>query len=161
MFSFLVLGLLVGVQTPGQGSLPPGGAANAQAGATDTAALRKIAEDLNRKQIEAFNKGDMLGVAKFYADDATIYYPHYPTRQGRQIRGREEINKYWLAVKKPKEWKLEVHEVGGTPEAIWVIGRTTLTHVVDGKDSTYAADFVVIWKRQPDGSYRIHTDMYT
>ena len=122
--------------------------------------LRRIVEEMNRKQIEAFNKNDLLGVARIYADDATIYFPHYPSKQGRKIQGREAIDKYWLAIKKPKEWKLEVVEVGGTKDAIWVIGKSTLTEEFDGKDSTYVGDFVVIWKRQKDGSYRIQTDIY-
>ncbi len=120
---------------------------------------RKV-EQMNRKQIEAFNTGDLLGVARIYADDATIYFPRYQLKQGRKIQGREAIDKYWLAIKKPKEWKLEITEVGGTKDAIWEIGKSTLTEERDGKDSTYIGDFVVIWKRQKDGTYRIHTDIY-
>lgn len=123
-------------------------------------ALWRIVEEMNRKQIEAFNKGDLLGVARIYADDATIYFPHYQSKQGRKIHGRAAIDKYWLAIEKPKAWKLEIVEVGGTKDAIWEIGKSTLTEEFDGKDSTYVGDFVVIWKRQTDGTYRIHTDIY-
>lgn len=122
--------------------------------------LRRIVEKMNQKQIEAFNKGDMLGVAHIYADDAMIIFPNYQAKQGRKIQGRVAIDKYWLAIGKPKSWSLEVFEVGGTKDAIWVLGKSTLTEEYDGKDHTYVGDFVVIWKRQKDGSYRIHTDIY-
>jgi ketosteroid isomerase-like protein len=51
-------------------------------------------------------------------------------------------------------------EVGGTKEAIFEVGKSSLTTEVDGKESTYTCDYVVIWKRQKDGSYRAHTDIY-
>ena len=95
-----------------------------------------------------------------YADDATIYFPSYSRKKGGSIRGREAIDKYWLDMGKPKAWKLEITEVGGTRDAIWEIGKSTLTAEYDGKDSTYVGDFIVIWKRQKDGSYRIYTDIY-
>ena len=56
--------------------------------ATDTSALWRIVEEMNRKQIETFNNGDLLGVARIYADDATIYFPHYQSKQGQKIHGR-------------------------------------------------------------------------
>ncbi len=126
----------------------------------DSPVLRRIVEEMNRKQIEAFNKGDFLGVAQIYADDATIYFPDYQSKQGKKIQGREGINKYWLAFAKPVEWKLEIVEVGGTKEMIWEIGKSTLTEERNGKQGTYICDFIVIWKRQKDGTYRIHADIY-
>jgi len=128
--------------------------------AADASSLRLIVEGMNRKLIEAFNRKDLSGVARIYADDATIYYPHYQSKQGKKIQGREAIDKYWMAIEKPKEWKLEIVEVGGTKEAIWEIGKSTLTEEFNGKDITYVSDFIVIWKLQKDGTYRIHTDIY-
>jgi len=123
--------------------------------------LKGIVEEMNRKQIEAFMRGDLQAVAHFYADNATIYFPDYKTQQARRIRGRAAIDKYWLGFGVPKAWKLEVAEVGGTTDAIWVIGTSTLTEEYDSKDHTYVGDFVVIWKRQRDGGYKIYTDIYT
>jgi ketosteroid isomerase-like protein len=63
-------------------------------------------------------------------------------------------------VKGAKDWKLEALEVGGTPAAIYEIGKSTLTTQLDGRDNTYVCDYVVIWKRQKDGSYRTQTDIF-
>ncbi len=121
----------------------------------DMARLRPVIEEHNRKMVEAFKRGDYLGVARFYADDATILF-----YRGRKVQGREAIDKYWTSIRGAKDWKLEFIELGGDRETIYQIGRSTLTSERDGKESTYACDFVVIWKRQPDGSYKIHVDIY-
>lgn len=120
----------------------------------DPALLRKEIEEANRQLVETFKRGDYLGIARFYTDDALIQYP------GGKIRGREAIDKYWTSVKGGKDWKLEVIEVGGGRETAYQIGRSSFTSVVDGKESTNVVDFVVIWKRQKDGGYKIHLDFY-
>jgi uncharacterized protein (TIGR02246 family) len=121
----------------------------------DMASLRPVIEEHNRKMVEAFKRGDFLAVARFYADDATIF-----SYRGEKVRGREAIDKYWTSIKGAKDWKLEVIELGGDSETVYQIGRSTLTTERDGKQSTYACDFVVIWKRQKDGAYLIHVDIY-
>jgi uncharacterized protein (TIGR03067 family) len=117
--------------------------------------LRQIVEQCNRKSIEDFRKGDMLAVARGYADDATIYFP-----RGKKVQGREAIDRYWQQVKGAKDWKLEALEVGGTGEAIYEVGKSTLVTEVDGKEIPYVCDYVVIWKRQKDGTYLAHTDIF-
>jgi ketosteroid isomerase-like protein len=117
--------------------------------------LRQIVDECNQKSIADFKKGDMLAVARGYADDATIYFP-----RGKKVRGRKAIDRYWQGVKGAKDWKLETIEVGGTRDAIYEVGKSSLTTLVDGKESTYVCDYVVIWKRQPDGTYQTHTDIF-
>jgi uncharacterized protein (TIGR03067 family) len=117
--------------------------------------LRQIVDECNRKSIEDFKKGDMLAVARGYTDDATIYFP-----RGKKVHGREAIDRYWQGLKGAKDWKLETIEVGGTREAIYEVGKSSLTTEVDGKADSYVCDYVVIWKRQKDGSYRAHTDIF-
>jgi len=116
--------------------------------------LRRIVEECHRRSIEAFKRGNMLGVARGYADDATMYFP-----RGKSAHGREGVDGYWLRIKGAKDWKLEVTEVGGTGEAIYEVGKSSLTTEVNGQERTYVCDFVLIWKLQKDGSYRIHTDI--
>ena len=143
---------------PGPGGGPesaPGKTTRKPREATNLDSLRRIIDECNRQAIEAFKKGDMIAVARGYADDATIYFP-----RGKSVRGRQAIDRYWQGIKGAKDWKLETIEVGGTKEAIYEIGRSSLTTEVDGKQSTYVCDYVVIWKLQPDGTYRAHTDIF-
>ena len=126
-----------------------------KANASSVRSLRQIVDECNRTSIADFKKGDMLAVARGYADDATIYFP-----PGKKVHGRKAIDRYWQGLKGAKDWKLETIEVGGTRDAIYEVGKSTLTTVVDGKESTYVCDYVVIWKRQRDGTYRTHTDIF-
>jgi ketosteroid isomerase-like protein len=163
--SLLSLVLIVGVseapaQSDGgtQGAAAPAASEKPAGQARDGAsvqALRRIVDDCNRKSIEAFKKGDMLAVARLYTDDATIYFP-----RGKHVRGRRAIDQLWMSIKGPKDWKLETLEVGGTKEAIYEVGKSSLTTEENGKESTYVCDYVVIWKRQKDGSYKTQTDIY-
>lgn len=125
------------------------------AGAPVPDSTREQIEALNRQMMQTFKRGDMLGVARFYADDATIF-----SYRGQKIQGRQAVDRYWAGIKNGKDWKLEVVEVGGQGVAIYQIGKSSLTTVRDGKESTYVCDFVVIWKRQPDGAYKIYVDIY-
>jgi ketosteroid isomerase-like protein len=134
---------------------PIDAAAGKDAGPSSGDALLRIVDDCNRKAIEDFKKGDMLAVARGYTDDATIYFP-----RGKKVHGRQAIDRYWQGVKGAKDWKLETIEVGGTKEAIYEVGKSTLTTEVGGKENTYVCDYVVIWKRQKDGTYRTHTDIF-
>lgn len=117
--------------------------------------IREQIEALNRQMMETFKRGDMLGVARFYADNATIF-----SYRGEKVQGRQAIDRYWTRIGGGKDWKLEVVEVGGQGDAIYQIGKSSLTTVRDGKESSYVCDFVVIWKRQPDGAYKIYVDIY-
>lgn len=119
------------------------------------APIRREIEETNRRMVETLRKGDLLGVAAFYADDATMFYP-----RGKKIHGRKAIDDYWTGIKGAKDWVLEVVEVGGDKETVYQIGKSTFTSVSNGQESVYACDFLVIWKRQKNGQYKIYVDIY-
>jgi uncharacterized protein (TIGR02246 family) len=121
----------------------------------DKAALRREIEDMNRRMVETMKRGDLLGVARFYADDATILF-----HRGQKIQGRKAIDAYWTGIKGAKDWKLDVIEVGGSPDEVYQIGKSSFTSEANGKESNYTCDFLVIWKRQTDGAYKIYVDIY-
>jgi uncharacterized protein (TIGR02246 family) len=116
-------------------------------------ALRQEIDSLNRAMEQAFAKGDMAAVAKFYADDAKLMGP-----RGADISGRAAIDRYWQEIKGAKSWKLEVIEVGGDRTTAYQVGRSTLVTGGGGGDRTSVSRFVVIWSRQPDGKLRIALD---
>ncbi len=114
----------------------------------------KIVEKFNAQQVEQFNKGNLLGVAQFYSDDAMIYHP------GKIYRGREAINKYWEDIKGGKSWRLTIKEVGGSKNSFWVAGLSELTVVNNGVDRTYASNYIVIMQPDKNGDYKIYKDIY-
>ena len=121
----------------------------------DNAALRREIVEANRRMVEAMKRGDLAGVARFYADDAMILF-----HRGRKIQGRQAVDNYWTSIKGAKDWKLDVIEVGGSRDEAYQIGKSSFTSEVNGKESTYTCDFLVIWKRQKDGALKIYVDIY-
>ena len=120
--------------------------------ATDSVALRREIEQLNRGMEAAVNRGDMKGAAAFYADDAIVRGP-----RGVVARGRAEIDRYFMDIGKAV-WKLDVIQVGGDARAPYQVGRSTLIH--GPRPDTSIVSFVVYWKRQPDGKLKILLDYY-
>ena len=121
----------------------------------DDAAIRREIVEANRRMVETMKRGDLLGVARFYADDATILF-----HRGQKIQGRQGIDAYWTGIKGAKDWKLDVIEVGGNRDEAYQLGKSSFTSEVDGKVSTYTCDFVAVWKRQKDGALKIYVDIY-
>jgi ketosteroid isomerase-like protein len=121
----------------------------------EPSALRQEVEALTRAMVAAFDS-EPASVARFYADDARIVGPRRQT-----VSGRAAIDRYWAGISRPATWTLEVVDVGGSRESAHQIGVSRLSSArSDGSTGTYVCDFVVIWRRQPDGTLRIVLDLY-
>lgn len=124
--------------------------------ANDTAVRQKI-RLLTQQMENAFNSNDMGNVAAFYADDAEIVYDN-----GYTVKGRTGLNNYWASLKdKGRGWKLTVVEVGGGGDLVFQLGRSDLKYVRGSREENSITNFVLLWKVQPDGSYRIFRDYLT
>lgn len=122
---------------------------------SDKATLRREISEANRQMVEKMKRGDLLGVARFYADDAMILF-----HRGQKIQGRQAVDAYWTSIKGAKDWKLDVIDVGGSRDEAYQIGKSSFTSETDGKENNYTCDFLVIWKRQKDGALKIYADSY-
>ncbi len=116
-------------------------------------------ERLNRELERRFQAGDMLGIADLYADDALLLGP-----DGFRVEGREAIDDYWSQFADPLDWKLEIFEIGGSEQMAYELGRShlTLERAGDGASGrhTSVVDFVVLWKRDATGAWKIALDAY-
>ncbi|HJU76104.1 MAG TPA: nuclear transport factor 2 family protein, partial [Gemmatimonadaceae bacterium] len=110
---------------------------------------------VNDSMTAAFNKGDLLAVARFYTDDGIVDGP-----RGERVAGRAALDKYWTGIQNPKSWKLEVLGLGGHPDFPYQIGRSTLVTSSPNGDRTSVVEFLVLWRREQDGSLRIAVDYY-
>lgn len=117
--------------------------------------LRAEIEGINRQLEEAFNRNDMMAIARYYTDDARLIGP-----RGQEVRGRAAIDGYWLGVRNPKSWRLEAFDIGGSRDEAYQFGRSTLVQTGTAGDRTSVSDFVVIWKRGADGQLRMALDFY-
>lgn len=134
------------------GFFVPPAASQVQAQAYD---LRREIDSLNRAMEQSFNRGDLLAVSRFYADDAKLMGP-----RGADVSGREAIDRYWTGIKGAKSWKLEVLDVGGDRNVSYQVGRSTLITAGPSGDQVSVSRFVVIWKRQRDGQFKMALDFY-
>ncbi len=62
---------------------------------------------------------------------------------------------------KGRGWKLTVVEIGGQGEFVYQLGKSDLKHMNNGKESRSITNFVLLWKKQSDGSYKIFRDYLT
>ena len=128
----------------------------AQNGNADRNKIKAEIERLNKEMERVFNANDMAATAAFYSDDAEISGANYV------ITGRANLDKYWMDLKdKGRGWKLTVIEIGGTDDYIYQLGNSDLTYLVNGKETKSVTNFVLIWKKQKSGSYKIFRDYLT
>jgi len=113
-------------------------------------------EARNRHLESAFRAGNLLGVADVYADDAVLI-----DARGKKTSGRAEIDEYWSALESPLEWELELRTLRGSEAVAYETGVSRLsTRQEDGTVRTSESEFVLLWRRDPDGEWRITLDAY-
>ena len=121
-------------------------------------AVRKTIDSLNVEMEKAFNQNDMTKVASFYSDDAEIAADNY------SVKGRSQLDNYWTSLKdKGRGWKLTVVEIGGTGEFVYELGKSDLTYIRGNNPNPVSSitNFVLIWRLQPGGTYKIFKDYLT
>jgi len=117
---------------------------------------RTTIENLNKEMERVFNANDMVATAAFYSDDAEIVASNY------LVTGRKNLDNYWLSLKdKGRGWKLTVIEIDRTGDYLYQLGNSDLTYIVNGKETRSVTNFVLIWKKQKDNSYKIFRDYLT
>lgn len=118
----------------------------------------------NDELMARFNRGDKLGVAAMYTDDAMML-----SDGGERYQGRAAIDRYWAgdpsaparpAPKTPPHWTLHILSLEGTPEMPVQRGRSIIASEWEGTPKTSDVQFFVVWRRQPDGTYRIAVDAW-
>ena len=131
----------------------------ASAAADDpTSEARSAIESANTKFSEVFARGDAAGVASMYTSDAILFPPNE-----EMLRGSEPIGQFW---KKSHEGgvasvKLTTSDVERSGDIAFETGKVELVLRADGKpDSSASAKYLVVWKRQSDGSWKLHRDIW-
>jgi len=150
-----IVNVLWEFSTAERGERPAAATSPVVRGPAQNPALRAEIQAVNDSMMAAFNSGNMLAVARFYADDARI-----DGERGELVQGRAAIDKYWTDIRNAKSWKLDVIDVGGPPDTPYQIGRSTLVTTGPNGDRTSVVEFLVVWRRDPSGGLRIVVDYY-
>ena len=115
-------------------------------------------EQFDRDWESAFNRGDHVVMAASYAEDARLIAAHMQT-----IVGRSHIAAFWQEAcegGKAIHLRRTVHteQADVSEHHAYLYGAVTL--MVAGRSPVFVR-FVTVWKREPDGVWRIAIDIST
>ena len=124
---------------------------------TDVAADRKAIKALGDQYAAAWNSNDAAALAATYADDAVMMNPNQASVEGKQaIRAAYEA-RFKESALKAAVTLLETQLAGD-----WAYDRGNVTINVtpkSGKPMEESVKYVFIYKRQPDGSWKVYRDI--
>jgi ketosteroid isomerase-like protein len=138
----------------------PATATLAGAPVADNAAVRQAIEAADARFSAAVVQGDSAALPTFYADDAILM----PANMAA-VRGHDAIAKTLaglIASMKPSAFKLQTQDVIVAGDYAIETGsfETTSQPTVTGAKPKHDVEkYVVVWKKQPDGSYKILRDI--
>jgi len=121
---------------------------------------RKEISALNKKFCQHANAQDPAGLVRdFYAPNAVIM----PSMQTPNVRGTKAINKFWYNMihkDGARNVTLRTQSVAASGDLAYEIGRYGYKAPEKGALKKYAGKYVVVYKRQPNGSLKAEVDMF-
>ena len=104
---------------------------------------------------EAFHRGDADTISQMYTEDAEWLIPEAPI-----VRGRETIAQVWKGRlgSSRNTVRVDIGEVQESGDWAYDVGRFTVT-APDGSVLN-VGKYIVIWKRQSTGEWKIHRDIF-
>jgi uncharacterized protein (TIGR02246 family) len=102
---------------------------------------------------------DLDGIVSYYSDDAVLLPPNAPA-----ITGKQSIRAAWIDLAAPNvslSWQSSKVEVARSGDLAYTTG--TYTDAVkdpQGKLITDKGKIMEVWKKQPDGGWKVVADTY-
>lgn len=135
------------------------GPAFPQTEADSTAAAEGIALSAQAFS-RALERGDAEGMAAQYVDDAVLVPPG-----GRMIAGRDSIRVFWTP--RNPDFRTLAHSL--TTDRLEVMGEVAVEvgtwrqegQLRDEAARESAGRYLVVWRRQPDGAWKMQFDSWT
>jgi uncharacterized protein (TIGR02246 family) len=124
--------------------------------ATDESTIRTMDADW----VKAIAGKDAQQTASYYAEDGSLLAPGAPLATGRAA-----VQKTWAGLMATPGFALSFAptkiEVSRAGDLAYEIGNYELTTNTKGKPKTVKAKYVVVWGKQPDGSWKALADAPT
>ena len=126
----------------------------------DEAAEMKAINELRARFIAAFNSNDPAALAATYTDDAIVM----PANQA-VVEGKQAIQAFYEAMFKQNAAKIALTPLETRVAGDWAYDRGNGTITVtqksgkSGKPTEQSSKYLVIVKRQADGSWKLYRDI--
>ena len=115
----------------------------------------QLLEDKLQTMSQAMVRGNPMVVAHTYADNALL-----TDLNVFRVEGREAIDQHWSKLSQYIDWQLRPLETGGDEEIPHQRLHSIAHILLKGQVYVDEGYCFVVWKRQADGEYRIHVDIY-
>jgi ketosteroid isomerase-like protein len=115
---------------------------------------RQAIDKANTDFATAMNQGDVAAAVRVYADDAKLLPPNSPV-----VIGRANIQDFW----KGAAQALGIKHVSMNTVDVEFMDDTAIEHGEYTLELAAAEDkgkFIVVWKRQPDDSWKWQVDIF-
>ena len=116
-------------------------------------------EKLGAAFAEAFNRGDIAAVAAMYSDDALVLPP-----DSDLVQGRSAIEALWKGTRDSgmKDLAFTVLDVHSSRDLAVEVGKADfkIQTANQAESSSQTVKYVVVWKRQKDGAWRLFRDIW-
>ena len=129
-----------------------------QAGSARAATLRTQIERSTAQFAESFNRGDIAAVVAMYDTGAVVLAPNAPV-----MRGKQNIEQLWNGARQQgfKSVSLTTQSVEQLGDHAIELGIYQLVVQPPGQpEMTDRGKYMVIWKRQSGGSWKLYRDMF-
>ena len=119
---------------------------------------REAIEAIGREFAAGINGKNAAAVGKLYTEDASLFPPGAPRQDGR-----EAVMAYWqaaidLGLSDVVLTTVDVEEFGSTA---FEVGRLMATlPAEEGQSRELTGKFIVIWKKDAAGRWRLHRDIW-
>jgi uncharacterized protein (TIGR02246 family) len=152
LLALLAVGCSTRDDAPGTPESAAGAAAATSADAGDA---RQAIEAAMTKYVEAVKRGDPAAIVASYTDDAIVVMP-----SGPPMKGKAELNKGFadmLAASSVSALRSSDVErtISGDVAVETGAFEVTMQPKALGRETTDRGQYIVVWHRQPDGSWRM------
>jgi uncharacterized protein (TIGR02246 family) len=127
---------------------------------SNTDEVRAAIAAIDKKFMEDVNRGDSAAGAAAYTDDAILMPPNHSPLEGKQA-----IEKYLAEIGsqlQASNFQLSILEVDVQGDTTIVHGTYSSSFTVPGTDAPMEdrGKTLNVWKRQADGSWKLHRDIW-
>lgn len=120
--------------------------------------VRQAIEQVNARFVEAFKAGDAATIASLYTESAKMLPP-----DATEVVGREAIQELWQGAIDDgvKDLTLKAMDVEACGDLAYEVGSFSIQVPAENNAmATAGGNYLVIWKRGPDGRWRLHIDTW-